>query len=427
MRALRVLLSLLALTMFAALATGCAPSVEDLREQGDAAGLLDVLTDGDADARAEAAAALGEVIDPAAVEPLRTALVEDDAEPVRVAAAEALAAYPSEEVAVDLLTVAATDADAAEAARAAADEVLAALPPDAAVELLLATMAEDPDLPLRVAAAEALGAFHTDEAIAGLLAASGGEDPDVAAAAAAAFERAITDLGGPAAVCPLVAALADDRPEVRDAAEDRLEEILAELDEQTAVMALSIAGADDAWLCDVLDVADCGLACELCQRSIRLEPRMFIAEAAEGFAEGVAIEGAATYEPTEAFHPAIAVGCTAAQLLPREWTPPALRFLELVVVADAPDWEEIEVCDVPAATGEPLARLQASYRVGLFTAADGELLDEYHFDGPPPPPCPEQTPPGVAELRGGEPDFGEVTEWLASIMNPQLRPDLEEE
>ena len=464
------------MALIAALVVACAPSVADLLETGDVAGLVELLgSDAAVDARADAASALGALGDSAAVDPLIAALADPDAS-LRAAAADALGLLADDTAVAPLL---ATIADGDEAVRIAARAALAqlseAIDGDALVSILVDALGDDVGL-IRATAADLLGQSGERAALSPLLGAVGDGDEEVTRAVTVALDRLIADLGGAAqpvliaaleedgatrraaiealaetgdasAVPPLLLAMTDDASEVGAAAQSALADVLARQsgdeavailleaveDERTTVSeaaaavltdllgrlgpgeasaALVASGASDGWLAIGLGIDESQLAAETRRLNLQLDPIDEIFAVASGVPESEGAEGAHAYEASDGYHPAVVLGATFG--VPESWAPTATRYLELVVVEDDITWTQIEEC---LYDGPSIIRYRGTQTVRVLSAADGSLVAEEIFQGPDPRACAPSEAYWLTELYGEDPDLTPAVEWLESIIH----------
>ena len=167
--------------------------------------------DSDEDVREAAAAALGDLRMPEAVEPLSQALESDASANVRQASATALGALGDEKGARSLEQALASDAE--EDVREAAADALGELLESSSLPPLLEARENDPSPVVRSASSRAIGRFQ-QSGLEQALDHSG--EPSVRAAAA----QVLGERGDSSAADNLIEGLNDPSPEVQDAARD---------------------------------------------------------------------------------------------------------------------------------------------------------------------------------------------------------------
>ncbi|MGO9121159.1 MAG: HEAT repeat domain-containing protein [Desulfomonilaceae bacterium] len=179
------------------------------QSQGAVQHLIEALEDEDANIRALATNALGNIESEATIQRLIRMCWDKDAD-VRRVAAHALGKIGTDE-AIQTLMKALEDEDAG--VRCAAAFGLGWTDSEAAIQPLIDAL-EDKDEDVRIAASRALGRMGADEAIEPLIKAFAGKDEDLRYAAAFALGKIGTD----AAIRPLIKALVHEDADVRRAA-----------------------------------------------------------------------------------------------------------------------------------------------------------------------------------------------------------------
>ena len=213
----------------------------------DLGALAEILADHeDLAMRVAAAKGLGVKDDPSALGPLTQALLADLEPEVRAAAAEALGALGAERALLPLAQALLNDPDSEEVVRAAAALALGNLGQPAAVSPLAGVLESDENAAVRKAAAAALGELGNDDATEKLIKSLAGDEEGAVRTAAA---LALGAIGDPQALAQLMQARAEDESAaVRSAAADALDEFtfneLAETLEQSAEPEERLAAAE---------------------------------------------------------------------------------------------------------------------------------------------------------------------------------------
>lgn len=354
------------LAFTALLLTACAPSIEQLHEDRDVAGLAEVLvTDYDAEARAAAATALGDIGAVEATPALVRSLGDPDPD-VRTAVAQSLGEVGDERAVVPLLD-ASYDEDQAVADEAlwAATDVLASMPEGEAVQLLLDAMA-DPEADVVVAAEEQLEYLLTEL------------DPATAGEAV---------IGADAADEWLTVALG--------VGED-------ELSVETKLLGLQIDPPDSF---DAPAQALCDAGTPIAGARSYEDSEAFHPAVVVGPNPWPAESG--TWTPTALRFLELVVSVEDVA-----WE--QLEVCSGYVFDDSPDSAEI-------------IRERGEQTVRVLRASDGSVVEEQSFTGSDPRPCEEEemfTDAEVAEgkrLRGDDPDLAEAVEWLEALVHPPRR------
>ena len=379
--------------------------------------------DADAEVRRLGSGALDRLIELLGSEGASAALVDalqHDRSAVRIAAAHLLASHGTEAALIPLL-VAADDPVAAvrRAVQAAFDQLSGSAEIRAGSSLIEALEHElihvrqlaaeaigiyggssavpaliealhDTDVGVRVSAVEALGLLGDSRSIAPLLLLDADPAADEGAAAIRALNGVVGRLRPDAAVATLHE-LTTGEERLAVGAERLLEEVLAGMQPEAAVRALFAADASDARLASALDVSVDQVAAELTARGWWLEELAAIHRGVSGAANGNGATESRVYEASTSFHAAVFVGPGWPEAV-ETWRPAALRFTELVVVADEPTTETVEVCDYVNPDGPihpKLTRVRELQRVRILAAHDGTLISERWFSGSYPRPCQE--------------------------------------
>ena len=196
--------------------------------------------------RVAAAKGLGVKDDPSALGPLTQALLTDLEPEVRAAAAEALGALGAERALLPLAQALLNAPDSEEVVRAAAALALGNLGQPAAVSPLAGVLESDENAAVRKAAAAALGELGNDDATEELIESLAGDEESAVRAVAA---LALGAIGDPQALAQLMQARAEDESaSVRSAATDALDEFtfdeLAETLEESAEPEERLAAAE---------------------------------------------------------------------------------------------------------------------------------------------------------------------------------------
>lgn len=354
----------------------------DLDDQTATGVLVDALDNGSATIRAAAVKGLGSVGNAPVVVPVLR-LLDDTAVPVKDAASAAYLALagrlPAAEVANALLG--ALDGEST-AVRAAAASGLGGVGQETAVVPLLRLL-DDPAVPVKDAAAtgmaKLLPRLADTTAFETLLAATKGESAAVAKRAAAALRTYLAGLGP-----------------------------------QRASEIVIAASAGDAWLAVGLGVPAARLAAETRRLGMQLEPLDGIVTAAAVAQSGRRVPGAHKYVASSAFHPAVVFGDDLAGAAADQWTPTALRFLE-VVVTERVTWQRIQVCRY---YGPDITRYRAVMTVKVISATTGKVVTTRAFKGADPRKCRQQEAYDLTELRGATPRVTPAITWLAAIIRP---------
>lgn len=170
------------------------------------------------------------------------------------------------------------------------------------------------------------------------------------------------------------------------------------------------------------------LAAETRRRGIELDALTAITDAVTF--DGSGTPGARAYQASAGFHPALvfdeelwAAGTwkVSADLGKTQWTPTALRFLELVVLKYSVAWTQIQHCGgyVYAISRLPapgVTRFRAYQTVRVFSALDGKLVAKKTFTGKDPRLCAATEP--SPSLYGAEPVITAAVPWLESLIHP---------
>lgn len=407
------------------------------------------LKDDDATVRAAAAGGIGGLGLEPGVLPLLTAL-DDEATEVRQAAQKGLSTLLDDldDQTVSDALIEALDHQSA-TVRAAAAEGLKGVGQVPAIAPLLKHL-DDPSTKVKDAAAATLNdlaeRLPTTEVAGAFVTALGSESATVRTGAA----KGLGGVGQEPAVLPLLQCLDDPSMEVKDAAANGLPAVLARLDDATAVTALlgamksgstsvqeqanaalgkhlaglgveravpavQAAKAGDAWLAVALGVPQARVAAELHRLGIQLEPLDGIQSAASVARTGHRVTGAHRYVASSTFHPAVLF---AATVFPGatvdRWSPPALRFLELVVTEKV-TWQRIEVCRY---YGPDITRYRAVVTVKVVSAATGKVVATRTYRGSAPRACRHTESYSLTVLRGPEPSLSPAIKWVNALIHP---------
>jgi HEAT repeat protein len=344
--------------------------------------LLNALDDRSTTIRAEAVACLGEVGTRTAILPLLGAL-DDSAGPVRAAASTAVPAV--------LGRISATDA----------------------TDILLDAIDEASDT-VRAAAVQHLGLIGTSTAILPLLKAAGDPAAPVRSAAQTAVTAVLDRLSDGAAVRALFDATASDDTAAQSAATDALGLLLVRFGPKRAATAVTDAQAPDSWLAVALGVPVSKLAAETRRLGFQLEPLDAIRNAARAAAKRTAVVGSHRYVASGAFHPAIVLAPSLQDKAHANWSPTALRFLELVVTEKA-SWKKIQVCRY---YGPDITRYRAVVTLTVISGYTGKVVATKAYTGPAPRACRRTEPYNLTRLEGGAPNLGPAITWLNSLIHP---------
>lgn len=358
---------LIVLVATALLGTACAPTVEQMRDDGDLVGLSRALvTNEDADVRVAAATAIGE-LEAVEATPVLAHSLGDPNPRVRVAAAQSLGVVGDERAVVPLLDASYDEEqEVADEALWAATDVLAAMPEAEAVELLFDAMAD--------------------------------HQIDVADAAEEQLDYLLSQLDPVAAGEAVLAAEADD---------EWLATALGvgegDLSVETKLLGLQI---------EALESIEAP-AQALCDAGTPVAAARSYEES-DGFHPAVVVgtnpwsADSATWAPTALRFLELVVHVEDVEWEQREVCPGY-------------------VSDDDADSAEVI-RERAEQTVRVLRASDGSVVEEQTFTGADPRACEDEeffTDAEVAEgqkrLRGEAPDLAEALEWLEALVNPPRR------
>lgn len=400
-----------------------ARALGQLRDPEALTPLITALGDADTNVRAAAAASLDRIAggaDSSVVRSELLAIFRDGSTDERIAAAGLLGTSGVGDLeALGPLLTAVDDPDAgvqAAAANAAA-LIIEELGTSSDRVLIVTLSAGGPNA--RALAARSLATSVDSSAVEPLLMALGDEDAGVRDAAAGSLSSVLVHLPDGQAVQSLVAAIRALPDGASAAAEERLAEVLVAMGPQRAVAALSTVEVGDRWLAIALGVPESDLAAALQTAGIRLDAVADIEAVAAAVAGGEPSAATATYDGSDAFHPAMFFVHEGTALrrpgLNLEWEPMAIRHLELVVVEDDISWQQIQEC---LYNGPSIIRYRGTQTVRVLAARDGTLVASRTFQGTDPRACQPTEDYWLTELYGEEPDLAGMTEWLESIIHP---------